>query len=258
MKLYPFIYTNEAARTAEESLQKEVAALKVQSSSEEPERVVLFDKNRAFKSIIKSSNHPNGLWNAIDALAKRAIVGTVGYIPQLNERELYKVTTSAGVSKFGPLTYQIAMYSIKPAWLKSDLSLTEGKHGSSNVWNQMYARPETYERKWLGDFKTGMNMLSKAMVAVEEHFDLFKDYRKSEEIKSEEAVKKFLQEKNLDIANFGHLYAYRIKNPDPKIRDMFDSGEKFLDDIDYQGLDALVVKKILNFCAQTFFSRRYK
>lgn len=258
MKLHSIIYLNEAARSAEEALDKRIAALKTQRTPESPQRVVLFHRDRALKSIIKASNQIDGIWGADPALKQRAIVGTVGYIPQFNERDLYKVTTSAGVSKFGPLAYQIAMYAIKPYWLKSDNSLTEGEHSSSNVWNQMYARPDTYERKWLGDFKTGTNMLSKAMVAVEEYYDLFEEYRKSEEFKSEESVKKFLEEHKKNIAEFGHFYAYRLLKPDPKIQDMFDAGETFLDVIEYQGFDSLEVKKLLDFSSQSFFARRYK
>ena len=256
MKLYPIIY--EAARTAEEALDKRIAALQVQRTSESPQRVILFHKGRTFEAITKAANEMDGIWDADPALKQRAFVGTVGYVPQFNEKDLYKVTTSAGVSKFGPLAYQITMYAIKPYWLKSDNSLSEGEHGSSNVWNQMYARPETYERKWLGDFKTGMNMLSKAMIAVDEHYDLFKEYRKSEEIKSEESVKKFLEEHNKNMAEFGHFYAYRIINPDPKIQDMFDAGETFLDDLENRGFDVVEVKKLLDFSSQNFFARRYK
>lgn len=256
MELYPLLYTNEAARTAEEALDKRIAALKVQHFGKS--RVILFHKGRAFEAITKASNTTDGMWGANHALEQRAFVGTVGYVPQINERYLYKVTTSAGVSKFGPLTYQITMFAIKPYWLKSDESLSEGKHGSSNVWNQMYARPETYERKWLGDFETGTKMLSNAMIAVDEHYGLFEEYRRSEEIKSEESVKKFLEDHNKNITEFGHFYAYRIINPDPKIQDMFNAGETFLDDLENLGFDAVKVKKLLDFSSQSFFARRYK
>lgn len=249
MKLYPIIYLNEAARSASEALDKGIAVLGIQVDAASPFRIALFSKERA-RQAIENKKDLN--------LGRRAIVGTVSYMPQARERNLFRVTTSAGVNKFGPLAYQIAMYAIRSYWLRSDSNLTEGEGSSSKVWNQMYARPETYERKWLGDFNTGLSILSYALKATDLGHNVFRGYDLNEFTKTESEVEKYLQEKNHSMAEFGHLYAYRLIQVDPDIQKLFDSGEAFLDDMENRGYDVSEIYKSMNFGISGFFARRYK
>lgn len=245
MKLYSIVF--EDARTAKEALSKGVAALLVSSSETGLSKVVLFDVGRASGAITKASEFND----AMLSLGNRAIVGTVSFASV--QDDLYKVSTSAGVSKFGPLTYQLVMVNIKPAWLKSDDNLTEGHASSANVWNKMYTMPEVYERKWLGDFN--QDLVKKAMKATDSGLMLFRGY---EQGLTEKDITRFLAKHNEPFASYGHFYAYRLVSPEAKIKSMFKSGQAFLDEMQQQGFEPEEIKSILYDAATMFFERRYK
>lgn len=245
MKLYPIVYT-EGARTAKEALSKGVIALHVSSTDTGLKKIVLFDADRAMNAINKAEQFDDALL----PLGKRAIVGTVSYKEVKND--LQKVSTSAGVSKFGPLTYQLVMTSIKPAWLKSDDDLTEGEGSSSNVWNKMYSMPEVYERKWLGDW--GDDLVRNAFLVNDAGKIVFKNFLKQP---TEETVTQHLKKYKKSMADFGHLYAYRLISPEPKIKTMFKSGLAFLDEMEQQGFDQEEIKSLVYDAATVFFERRY-
>jgi len=152
------------------------------------------------------------------------------------------------------------MFAIRPYWLKSDTSLTEGEESSSKVWNNMYAMPDTYERKWLGDFQSGTSLLEGALTATDLGYRLYfdNDYKITEETKSEQDVIKFLKKYNQKIANFGHLYAYKLKSKRlQNLDELFQSGESFLDELHDQGFDMKKVSRVLSLGAEFFFDRRY-
>lgn len=245
MKLYPIVYT-EGARTAKEALSKGVIALHVSSTDTGLEKIVLFDAERAMNAVSKSEEYED----ALHPLSNRAIVGTVSFLKVKND--LQKVSTSAGVSKFGPLTYQLVMTTIKPAWLKSDDDLTEGEGSSSNVWNKMYSMPEVYERKWLGDW--GDDLVRKAFLVNDAGKIVFEKFLKQP---TEETVVQHLKKYKKSMADFGHLYAYRLISPEPKIKTMFKSGLAFLDEMEQQGFDQEQIKSIIYDAATVFFERRY-
>jgi hypothetical protein len=264
MKLYPLIFTNEAARTAEESSDMGIAAMGVKLSADTPARIVLFSKKRAIKEVDKIqqvANDDKSFADLAKSLGNRAIVGAVGYEPVVGVDDLYQVTTSAGVNKFGPLAYQIAMRGIRgsdsqPGWLKSDSSLTDS---SANVWNEMYKRPQQYDRKWLGSFGfRAESMVRRAMSATESSRILFRKFSYERDAINEQEVLKFLQENNETIENFGYLYAYRIKSVDPKIQNMFDLGEEFLTEMENKGYTEEKIRKLINDSSMLFFNRRYR
>lgn len=263
MKLYSLIFTNEAARTAEESSGMGIAAMGVKISADTPARIVLFSKKRALQEINKIQgvvSDDKTFEQLAKTLGNRAIVGTVGYLPVVGVDDLYQVTSSAGVNKFGPLAYQIAMRGIRgsnsqPGWLMSDDSLTGG---SANVWNKMYKMPELYDRKWLGSFGfRAESLVHRAMRATDAGKNLFRKFSYERET-TEQEVLKFLEENNQTIENFGNLYAYRIKTVDPKIQAMFDLSEEFLTEMENKGYTEEKIRKLINDSSSRFFTRRYK
>lgn len=263
MKLFSLIFANEAARTAEESSDMGIAAMGVKLGEAQPARIVLFSKKRAIQEVDKKQdalNNDKSFAELEQSLGNRAIVAAVGYTPVIGAEDLYQITTSAGVNKFGPLAYQIVMRGIRgsdsqPGWLKSDSSLTSD---SASVWNKMYKMPELYDRKWLGSFGfKAESMVRKAMSATDPGHILFRSFSYERET-TEQEVLKFLEENNQTIENFGNLYAYRIKSVDPKIQAMFDLGEEFLVEMESKGYTEEKVRKLINNSSMKFFGRRYK
>jgi len=193
-----------------------------------------------------------------EALSNRAIVGMVKYkpSPESTARDLYKVSLSAAVNKFGPLAYQIAM-TASNGWLRSDLTLS--KH-SFKVWNTMYRMPDLYERKWLGDFP---NIKAKDIIAALKASDYgnefyYENHHAFNKITSasEEQFKAVLNSKGKDLADFGNLYAYKLINPDPKVEAMFDEGKQLIAEIERRGYTSIAAS--LFGAVLKFFDRRYR
>ncbi len=298
MKLYPIIY--EAAQSVEGSLGKGIAAFAV------PGAVVLVSTRRVLESLrsrIKKAGVPSYLkpkktissteeedfdmdddWDErqnfqdklANALSSHALVGSVSY--HKTGTELFKVNTSAGVNKFGPLAYQLVMNAIKPMWLKSDFTLKEGSQG---VWNKMYelSNQGVYEHRWLGEFNGGERLVREAIMANNNtdlymggFWQMIRDYNhminlnarlnEPEELPpnpyKEEVFLKFLEENPNARPYSGQLWAYRLANPDPKIQELFDSGNDLLETMqtDY-GIPQKMALGLIIDAADKFFSRLY-
>ena len=253
MKLYPILF--EAARTAGESLSKGIIAIRTGNYG--GRHISLLSKRRADKalekvSIVVGSDSPE----VRKAIANDATVASVAYSEQ--SPGLYAVQTSAGVNKFGPLAYQLVMFDIQPAWLKSDTSLSEDSMG---VWQKMYDLSEkgVYERKWVGNFTNGPYIVE-AMMEIAQHWhgdDFFS--REGSDWKStgdEQSFLKFLAEQeekdNADPALFGYFWAYRKTSHEPEIEQLFAAGDEFMSRVSSPTLSHGVTGGV-----RDFFSRRY-
>lgn len=268
MKLYPIIFTNEAARTAEESLTKNVLAVKIYDN------IVLFSKKRAVKALSKKEapfahdKEEFFEWKGemIKSFTNDAIVGVVSF--RTLNIDLYKITSSAGVNRFGPLAYQLAMKKIDPAWLKSDNSLTED---SLKVWQKMYELSEqgVYQKKWLGEWgwESLIPISVEAWVGATSNYDI-QDYLEKylEEVRTnkrphDEAY--FLEfvskNKSLTPAMFGNFWAYQKTSHDPKIQEMFQQGDMFVDEAKEKfNVRPGDLMDIIQDASGDFFNRRYR
>lgn len=257
MKLHPIIYTNEAARSVAGSLEKNIAAKLVSDDT-----VVLFSTTRmdkilstGLKSSLYSINFEVWRKQMIKKLSDSAIVAAVSFYEI--SPNLYAVGTSAGVSGFGPLAYQLIMQEIKPtnSWLKSDASVSETAH---KVWNKMYQLPDLYERKWLGDFHS-----SYIRSALRTHG--IRNYDPSVHGETEAEVAIFLgASPDLELTPenifevYGNLYAYRLKNDIADYKALYDRGETFFSDLGKYNISEYDIKEIIDRSSLRFFSRRYK
>lgn len=296
MKLYPIIYLNEGPKTAGESLEKGIVAVKISS------HIVLLSKKRVFEALRgmekksgkplflapgedpESNEHYEDfiLWKGTfsQRLGNRAIVGAITYTKV--KGNLYKVYTSSGVNKFGPLAYQIAMYVMGDSWLRSDESL---RPASLAVWQTMYDLSEkgVYEKKWLGDW--GWKNIPEAVYTwseatedakttqyLEDYVkkteaeikagggDLndtgFIDYLKNSPMKGGVGVMQY--DMHNSPSKFGNFWAYRKTEHDPLIEDMFNDGQNMLDELkeEYDISPGLMIDIIEN-AGMRFFRRRY-
>ena len=253
MKLYPILF--EAAKTAGESLSKGIIAIRTGNYG--GRHISLLSKRRADKalekvSIVAGSDSPE----VRKAIANDATVASVAYSEQ--SPGLYAVQTSAGVNKFGPLAYQLVMFDIQPAWLKSDTSLSSD---SMSVWQKMYDLSEkgVYERKWVGDFTDGPYIVEAMMeIAVQWHGDDFfsrEGLGWNAESGDEQSFLKFLTEEdkyNADPALFGYFWAYRKTSHEPEIEQLFAAGDEFMSRVSSPTLSHGVAGGV-----RDFFSRRY-
>ena len=306
MKLYPILY--EAAQSVEGSLGKGIAAFALHNT------IVLVSTRRVLESLrgrIKKAGVPSYLKpkkptspeDAIDdgmaeddddwdertnfeeklarSLSNNAVVGNVVY--HITGTELFKVDTSSGVNKFGPLAYQLVMFVIQPAWLKSDSSLKEGSQG---VWNKMYqlSNQGVYERKWLGEFEAGKNKLKIACYVneetervLEEYWQMLQDYDRpahhqpgwtpdnkqpaplTQDPYKEEVFLKFLEENPRARAYCGQFWAYRMTSPDPKTSELFRNGDALLETLQADfNIPKRMALNIIQDAAGKFFSRLYQ
>lgn len=266
MKLYPILY--EAAQSVEGSLGKGIAAFAL------PGGVALVSTRRVLESLrgrIKKSGVPSYLkpknptspeediddrmaeddddWDErtnfeeklADSLSNNAVVGSVTY--HSAGTNAYKVDTSSGVNKFGPLAYQLVMFVIQPAWLKSDSSLKEGSQG---VWNKMYQRGDV-EKKWVGSFggspAVSYDNLESSIVSIPRNEkpandgvtitkgtkELLKIYLNNihPTAPTEDVFLDFLRDNNIDINDHGNFYAYRTTTGyTGPVKTMFDLGDQ--------------------------------
>ena len=252
MKLYPILF--EAARTAGESLSKGIIAIRTRRGVR---HISLLSKQRADKalekvSIVAGSDSPK----VRKAIANDATVASVAYSE--SSPGLYAVQTSAGVNKFGPLAYQLVMFDIQPAWLKSDTSLSSD---SMSVWQKMYDLSEkgVYERKWLGDFENVYIVYSMMEIAQQWHGDDFfspDKFLKKEgwnaESGDEQSFLKFLTKDNSVPAEFGYFWAYRKTSHEPEIEQLLAAGDEFMSRVSSPTLSHGVAGGV-----RDFFSRRY-
>lgn len=270
MKLQHLLY--EAAKTAEEANEKQVAAIKIRGN------VILFSTKRFMKIVDKhreAADLSEVQYNMMDkikeSLSKDCIVGQVSYEKYITGA-LYGVGSSSGVNKFGPLVYEIVMQSIYPAYLRSDASLREG---SRNVWNKMYQRGDV-EKKWVGSFggshtESYLNledsiksMPKKEMPSegTKSTKDLLKIYLKDihPTAPTEDVFLDFLRDNNIDINNHGNFYAYRTKtgNTGP-VKAMFELGDQMREYmITKLETTSDAVSEVFRGGAYKHFSRMYK
>jgi len=236
MKLYPIIYLNEAAPTATEAIGKDVAAItsddyadwEMESPSEHS--IVLIDVGRA-KSIMQRAGgmSESDTYTISKLIANRAVVGYVAYSD--SDENLWKIDTSAGVASFGPLAYQLAMWSTG-GWLESDTSL---KPASQRVWQKMYELSEqgVYKRKWLGEWNE--SHLSERMHIGRAPQDLGEYITKvvhgEIDYEDEQAFLSWLQENNLKPETYGWLWAYQLVSHDSNTSSLFDKGKQLIKDL---------------------------
>ena len=141
MKLYPIIYTNEAAKTPEEAIEAELG-LFVQNDGRSA-YVILLSAERC-EAIVRSYQTKGMMakrwgmqeWLTI-ALGNRAIVG--GVAADRADGEMWRVSYSVAVEKYGPMLYEAMMGIIYPDYLRSDYSLTKD---SQTIWNKMLQRKD--------------------------------------------------------------------------------------------------------------------
>jgi hypothetical protein len=256
MKLYQIIYTNEAARSAEESLEKGVFAYLKPGTYP---KVILISRDRLLQAIDSEVL----LGPLVRKIAGRAVVGAVGYNKDSSGEDLYKVDTSAGVASFGPLAYQLAMYTIQPSWLMSDSSLKPASH---RVWKNMYKLSEqgVYERKWLGDYN--IDLVSERYIGIESgKFARFLSSLRWIRLSSlpppaEDLFIKWVKENHPEepIENFGQFWAYRKTSHDPKIKNLFDQSEKFIEQMQTERkIPEVTTREIIERSAALFFGRLY-
>jgi hypothetical protein len=224
MKLYPIIF--EAAKTVEEAIDSEMALF----VENEPDftHCILFkeeiihdlidafleDKRVAASKSVRMTVKAAKIDWLIKHIGREAIVGNVGAM--VSSDNLYKVYGSSAVDKFGPLSYEILMAAIFPAYLRSDGNLTDD---SRKVWNKMYQRQDV-GRHWVGNFSNGNDELITSFAAAELTSEVAKDFSSdlgggrwdsvelTEEIFNKELVEKLPPE---DLAKLGPFYAYRLQ-----------------------------------------------
>jgi len=243
MKLYPIIYLNEAAPTATEAIGKDVAAITSddyadwEMESPTDHSIVLISTNRA-KSIMQSLPKKGWAPEEISAaeshtigklLGSRAVVGYVAYSD--SDENLWKIDGSAGVANFGPLAYQLAMWSTG-GWLESDFNL---KPASQRVWQKMYelSNQGVYKRKWLGEWNESHP--AERMHIGPAPRDLGEYITKVEngeiDYEDEQAFLSWLQEHNLKPETYGWLWAYQLVSHDSNTRSLFDKGKQLIKDL---------------------------
>ena len=90
---------------------------------------------------------------------------------------------------------------------------------------------------------------------------LFRSYIRDSELlpettTDENSFEYLINDNGKDIAEFGNLYAYKLKNPDPKVNDMFAQGKELIEEIERRGY--IGIDSTLSTAATEFFGRRYK
>ena len=271
LKLTQILF-QEAAQSVEGSLGKGIAAVNTEGE------ITLFSTRRVmsqFQRMQKTVDGVGGIENEDKTnlaikLAGDAVVGQVSY--GNNGPDLCSVSSSSGVNKFGPLTYQLVMYRIKPRWLRSDESLTTGDDdsrigGSQSVWNKMYylSKKGVYERRWLGSFFSDDDIIAIRKLRNAKSVngftdDSLDDYDPREDT-SEKAFLNFLREKGYQPSDFGHFWAYRLQTPDPKIQELFDAGDSLKRDLaalKIRGMAPFSIRETLEEASRRFFNRRYQ
>jgi len=175
MKLYPIIYTNEAAKTPTEAIESDLGLIIVDDpdyvsailiSTKRCETIAkTYERLKAklpkqqdkaqqptlpATSVLSTEPYNSSLppWELNEAagnLAKlawlekaignRAVVGNVG--ANHSDTNMWRVNHSVAFAKYGPMLYEILLGLIYPSYLCSDYSLTKD---SRKVWNVMYTR----------------------------------------------------------------------------------------------------------------------
>lgn len=242
MKLYSIIYINEGARTATEALDKGVAAISKDHyqnllSNRNEHNIVLVSTDRVFSVLktleesgwnlnVRLEDYPATEDEIAKRIARRAIAGMIDYSHA--QDDLWSVNKSAGVASFGPLAYQMVMYETGE-WLMSDDSL---KPASQFVWQKMYELSDkgVYQRKWLGNW-LAMHLLDRVEIGQgQHHLNQYVEQLSDEsiDVQDEQVFLDYLQERKLNPASYGWLWAYKATSHDTKIQETFDNGNKLV------------------------------
>jgi hypothetical protein len=243
VKLYPLIYTNEAAPTPREALQRGIAAIRTEGG-------VLLVNAGLVLELANEGLTPDGFSRAA-ANTDGVVVGTVQFEQDADTSDLFTVYISAGANKFGPLAYQLVMGSIYPGWLRSGASLTPG---SKSVWNKMYQISESgryessrYERKWLGEFRD--EAVTSAMQVDSDTIHFFENLAA---YSGEADTVKYIKYQGGKPGDFGFLWAYRSSHSEPKqVSDLFDKGKELLKTLPAKYADKMWLT------GSRFFNRKY-
>ena len=245
MKLYPILFLDEAAKTAEDAFKAQLVAIDASGDSKIYRKIVLINPSR-FLEGFTSVTAEHGKYNprnyrsydiskemkektVLDA-ANRSIIGSIGYSKESDG--LYKIDTSAVVDQFGPLAYQMVMYLIKPAYLMSDSSL---KPASMTIWQKMYELSEkgVYTRKFLGEIE--LDFLNQRLGLDYDILRRYDNKLSSNQIQPTEAeFLSWLEQQNQEYGlnlkpnRFGYLWAYQKVSHDPKVGKLFQDGKQFL------------------------------
>jgi len=201
---------------------------------------VLVSYDRTIKTIERSADL------AFD-LSNRAVVGYVSF--NAVDSDLYQVEYSAGVNKYGVLTYQLVMHELKTktdGWLSSDISLSDD---SWDVWQKMYSYSDKnggnlYKAKWLGAW--GPQVFQPSTKSLEYRipngiYSKIYDYGLVEEQEVLKALGKH-------ASKAATLYAYQLKRPLPQVSQMFEKGKELLKKVS--------IGNIMK-AGDMFFERRY-
>lgn len=238
----------EAAPTPKEALKSGIAAIG-QNRAGTDGFVVLVSYDRMVKTINNSADFSFDLSN-------RAIVGYVGFTDEGFE-DLYKVERSAGVNKYGVLTYQTVMYTLREngGWLHSDFSLS---NDSWRVWQKMFELSDknganVYKAKWLGDWNP--ELIGSGVDIAREHLKDRAFERAAFKVMNNDLTSE--EEVTAALGKFapmcGNLWAYQLKKPMSQVSAMFDKGKELM---------ALARKKGYTFndiyqAGENFFDRVY-
>jgi hypothetical protein len=250
MKLYPLLFLNEIAKTAGVAFDKRLAALDVsEDQNSDFRRIILFipfsleeavkktlqnavPSKRDVKAVTFSTDLPPPpsdppMANEIISGKNRTIIAQLAYRLKQNSG-LAEINTSVALGGYGPLIYQIAMYQHPDLWLTSDSSL---KPASRRIWNKMYelSKQGVYERKFVGEINA-FELKRKKFIdkALGDYFDGILNVTIPP---TEKALLDWLLFNDLDANEYGYLWAYKKLDHDPKIKELFDRGEKAVQDI---------------------------
>lgn len=238
----------EAAPTPTEALKSGIAAIGENRVGTDG-FVVLVSYDRMVKTINNSADFSFDLSN-------RAIVGYVGFVDEGFE-DLYKVERSAGVNKYGILTYQTVMYTLREngGWLHSDSSLSDD---SWRVWQKMYELSDknganVYKAKWLGYWNP--ELIGSGVDIARGHLKDRAFERAAFKVMNNDLTSE--EEVTAALGKFapmcGNLWAYQLKKPMSQVSAMFDKGKELM---------ALARKKGYTFndiyqAGENFFHRVY-
>ena len=223
MKLYPLIYTNEAAKTSGDAISAKLGLI-VGGGIAGTKNIVLYSGSVARRIYERHLSHPEEALEWVGRgdflftqLAQQAIVGIITF--RNHATNLVAVKFSAATDKFGPLLYEIAMGMANPKFVHSDYQLTKG---SRVVWQKMYNRTDV-ERKWLGHFFSNVDDAGIHLHAAAEACGVASQIRVQKfiyDIKLQEGkwnpveAERMFEEKVLsrigDRSKFGAMYAYRL------------------------------------------------
>jgi hypothetical protein len=236
MKLASILF-GEAAKTPLEAFDRGVAAVEVYSS------VLLLVNVENTLEIAKEYNPREFAREMVSSPG--AIVGMLNYDQDNDSDDLFTVSNSAALEKFGPLAYQLVMARIYPGWLRSDSMLSPE---AIDVWSKMYSLSNSgvYQRKWIGDFRDEAVTRARSVNSATVHF-----FQNLATYISEEELVKYILDHGKHPRDFGFFWAYRKRATDPKASELFARGKQLLEELPKEYDD------YLNTVGNLFFRKMY-